>query len=293
MGLWEKIFGGKKPGDKESGGKPESGAEGAPEKSASKSDGAVQSEYSGVTLRKYEYHYGGNMNGNSHRETVEPVDDAYARVSISHAEWYAQDPKVEEYLVDIGILGALGEVFCRYGMEKWHRKEFTDEFVCDGETYGYDFEFDGKPEVWFSSMVFPREYGDKLHELREVFRRYVAEGRRLPGLVLPPCEVEDEFCRKDPEKGKITLSVYEYSRGNLNYRLGNGTDETIEWAADAALYRIGESEPIAESSGKYPNHAGAHRFDECILEVPGQLAEGKYRLEAGGVRCEVGISSDF
>lgn len=288
MGLFDRLFGRKKPADgNEPDGKPEKyGADGAPKIGDSvKSEGAGKSEFSDKTLRKYEYHYGGNMNGNSHRETVEAVDEAHARISVSHAEWFFQDPRVEEYRVDIRILEELKEVFCRYGMEQWHNKEFTDEFVCDGETFGYDFKFDGKPEVWFSSMVFPREYSEKLRELQEIFKRFLADGERLPGLVLPPGNDEEE-CRPVPAEGKVELSVYGYCCGRLDFRLGNGTDGKLEWAADVALYRKGKSEPIVKVEDDYPNYVGEHEFGENILEVPGQLEAGWYRLEAGGYSCE-------
>ncbi|MBO4652257.1 MAG: hypothetical protein J5649_02960 [Lachnospiraceae bacterium] len=300
MGLFDKLFGRKKPEDNETGGKPagnkqggKNGTDGAPvineaagknAQSGNDRNSAAKSEYAGNTLVKYEYHYGGNMNGNSHRETVEAVDDAHARISIEHAEWYCEDPKVDEYLVDISIMEELKEVFCRYCMEQWHNREFTDEFVCDGETYGYTFDFDGKPDVWFSSMIFPREYSDKLKELHEVFKKYLAEGEHLPGLVLARTD-EPEECRRVPEEGKIVLEVYEYSCGKLYYRLGNGTDEGLEWT-DTALYRKGESVPFVSVTEKYPNHSGAHMFDENYLEIPGQLAAGKYRLEAGGYTCK-------
>ncbi|MBR7020541.1 MAG: hypothetical protein IKI15_05755 [Lachnospiraceae bacterium] len=298
MGLFDRIFGRKKPEDEEKAaegkkteiaGKP---VEGTKTEIAGKSmEGkktetvteAGRSEYADKPLLKYEYHYGGNENGNSHSETVEAVDDAHARVSIEHADWHSEDPKVEEYLVDIGIMEALREIFCRYRMEEWHKREFSEEFVCDGETYGYHFTFEGS-EIWFSSMVFPREYGEKLDELHEVFAKYVSEGKCLPGLVLKR-PAEPEMYARIPEKGKIKLEVYEYCRGTLYYRLGNGTDEDIEWN-EITLYRSGEKVPVVTVTERYPNHAPAHEFGEEILEVPGQLAEGKYRLEADAYKCE-------
>ena len=288
MGLLDKLFGRKKPEGNEPGGKNATPVNNGPDKKNAQSgndrNSAAKSEYAGNTLVKYEYHYGGNMNGNSHRETVEAVDDAHARISIEHAEWYCEDPKVDEYLVDISIMEELKEVFCRYCMEQWHNKEFTDEFVCDGETYGYDFKFEGKPEIWFSSMVFPREYSEKLSGLHEVFKRYLAEGERLPGLVLARTD-EPEECRRTPEKDKIVLEVYEYCKGTLYYRFGNGTEEDMEWT-DIALYQNGRKEPLVSVSERYPNYSRADSFAEEILEVPGQLAAGKYRLEAAGYTCK-------
>ena len=308
MGLFDKLFGGKKPekegnteGTTKSGNavnnaegtsktesteitsKGETAANGADAKTKAETVAEQsKSECADKALLKYEYHYGGNMNGNSHRETAMPVDDMHARISIEHADWYFEDPKVDEYLVDISVMEELKGVFCRYCMEQWHNREFTDEFVCDGETYGYHFDF-GEKEVWFSSMVFPREYSEKLDEFHKVFERYTADGERLPGLVMPRTKETEEFSRR-PEKGKIVLDVYEYCQGNLYYRIGNGTDETVEWT-DAALYRKGESEPIVTVTEKYPNRAGTNMFHEEYLELSKQLEAGKYLLKAGGYKC--------
>ena len=230
------------------------------------------------------YSYGGNMCGNSHREYVVPFDSEHAKISISHANWYYEDPAVSEYLVDIDIMNKLEAVFRKYSMEKWHGKKFTDIFVCDGESYSYGFDFE-KAHISFSSQVFPGKYHEKLDELHKILGEYIEKGERLPYLLQNTVQEGEAHGRLKPEDGDISLEVCFYREGKLGYRICNGTDEKIEYDRNAAIYAAEESEAVEVKKRNYSGNVYQHSVDEDEIMVPGHLKAGKYRLEVGKYEC--------
>ena len=84
-----------------------------------------------TSLTKFCYSYSGNKAGTTHDETVVPVDETHSRISISHTASHDQDPKVEEFLVDIGIMEELKAIFVKYSMNKWHKTLWR--FISQGQ----------------------------------------------------------------------------------------------------------------------------------------------------------------
>lgn len=232
----------------------------------------------------FSYSYGGNMCGNSHRESVMPVDNEHARISISHADWHYQNPEVNEYLTDIAVMKKLEEVFHKHSMEKWNGKKFTDMFVCDGESYSYSFDFD-KAWIGFSSQIYPRKYHDKLNELHEIVKEYIGSGKKLPHLVTKNVEAEESYRRYKPDDGKIGIEVFKYCEGRLYYLVSNGTGEKHEYDRSIKIYKDEESGPFFTKEKNYRGTVYQNSADEQSIDVPGILTVGIYRLEVGACSC--------
>ncbi len=128
-------------------------------------------------LNSYSYSSGGGMRGGYFRKTVNRRNDS-AVIRIESAEWYSQNPSVEEYQVSTDVLDELEAVIRKYKMNDWNRKKFTDMFISDGESYSYSFDFDGNT-ISFSSQYYPEEYGDKLNELESVVKKYIEASQSL------------------------------------------------------------------------------------------------------------------
>ena len=248
-----------------------------------KRDAAVRDK----ELTEYRYSSGGDMCGGSHRDDIRRVSDTKAKRTIADRTWHDQDMTVTEYLLDIGVLREIEAVFRKYSMQRWHRKKFTDMFVDDGASYGYHFRF-GREEVWFSSQIYPDKYGDKLQELRDVVKRYMETAERLPGLVRPETEDDEEY-RGDTVEGEVTFEVFEYSDNLLEYRLGNGTGEPIRWKGSCALYREGTEEPVIFQEDELDREVEPSYRSEEAIRLPKELEAGEYRLEAGGYTCRFTI----
>ena len=242
-------------------------------------------------MTKFSYHYGGNMCGNSHTETVMPVDEKHARISISHADWHYETPKVSEYLTDIGIMDELEHVFHKHSMERWHGKKFTNMFVCDGESYSYEFEF-GKAYISFSSQIYPKKYSEKLDELHEVVKKHLENAEKLPYLLAEEVKEEDGYKHYKPDDGKIRIEASRYAEGMLYHYIFNGTDEKTEYDRSVKIYREGEEEPFFSEEDKYHRTIYQHSSHEEYSKIPEQLSVGKYRLEMGEYSCEFEIVKD-
>ena len=232
-------------------------------------------------LTNYNYHSGGDMCGSHHSETVMPFNETHARISISHANWHFEDPKADEYLVDIEIMKKLEDVFRKYSMEKWNNKKFTDMFVCDGASYGYSFRFGDRSCIGFSSQIYPKKYSEKLQEFHDIVNAYIEKGEKLPALKLPEKTDEEAVTAHRPQDGNEKLEVFGYCEGILEYRFCNGTDEKLEYDRSVKLFREGEAEVIAFEDDKYHGTCYPHSTDDGSLKIPGHLTPGVYRLEMG------------
>ena len=125
-------------------------------------------------LNKYQYSSGGGMDGGFHVESVTRYDSGHAIVMIKQAQWYYQDPVVEEYLVDDAILDEIETVVRKYRMNRWDNKKFTNMFVCDGASYSYSFSFD-ESYIHFSSQIYPVKYSKKLRQIDEIIKNNTCE----------------------------------------------------------------------------------------------------------------------
>ncbi len=237
---------------------------------------------------------GGDMQGSSSRICVRRYDDTRALITVSQAEWHYEDPQVTEYFTDVFIMDEIREVFLRYRMQNWDGKKFTNMFVADGASTAYDFDFE-TTDVSFSSQIYPEQYAEKLEEINSLVRRRIAEGERLPGLILPELSEEERMSAHKPNDGKLSLHVYEYSRNQLSYRFANGTDEVLSAGRDYKLHKAGNDKMIAEAQpGSYTYTLYAHSTAESTISLEQRLEPGTYVLEAGGLSCtfEIGMHKD-
>lgn len=241
-------------------------------------------------LTCYQYSCGGNELGNDYTTEIRKQGDAAAILSISKADWHAEDPRVEEYLVDQDVLKSIEEIFLKYEMQKWHNREFSDVFICDGETESYFFTFENG-KVHFSSQLFPTAFKEKLAEIDQVVKTAKSEGEKLPGLVLPERSEEEIYAARYPEDNKIHTEVYSYCRDYLAFRIANGTEEDQTIDESYAVYLLkedGSEEQIYEEKNDYDwtiEICGGDCYEDS-LKMEKRLEAGRYRLEIGNVSCE-------
>lgn len=235
-------------------------------------------------LTAYHYNSGGGMSGGGNSVSVKAFDDTHALVSYSSQSWHGVNPTVNEYLADIKILEDIEAVFRKNGMEEWNDKKFTDMFVCDGPSYGYQFDFNNYATVRFSSQIYPEPYSGKLKELEEAISKNDNSFEKMPALiteVIPDAEVMN---RKNELKnnGKLSLEVYAYSRGQVRYRVYNGTKELSQISSGTyKLYKEGESTPISEMKSPFGGAVTANsEYEQYVPEVL-WLKEGTYRIDVG------------
>lgn len=226
---------------------------------------------------------GGSMTGDHHSVNVIALEDGRALLSFSDAEWYFQDPTVREYLVSDEILTELETVFRKYNMQRWHNREFTKDFICDGGTESYSFYFGSYfSDVHFSSQIYPAPYRNKLHEFSEIIARYRSDGKLLPGLVLPERTDEEIAEHRQADDGRVSLDVCEYSLGTLYIRLINGTDSELTVSGAYRLYKAGSDTPIAQTERGYEKTVSEHSSSEESLKPAARLEAGTYVLKLDG-----------
>ena len=243
-------------------------------------------------LAHYSYGHGGGMLGDYKSVDVRRADDGKALVTFSESEWYAQEPKVEEYLVSDAILADLEGIFNNYGMAAWHQREFSNMHVDDGPTTSYHFSFEDEDadDVWFSSQIFPSSYSDKLAELDEVIDKYVQSAEKLPGLVLKERANIDDY---EPFKeGIVELRVAEYSENRVRYLISNGTEEVITVSDEYRLTKKGSSKAIADSGKEHVYETDVYpmSLEEDCFTLKTRLETGTYLLQVGNLTCSFEIA---
>ncbi|MCQ2481107.1 MAG: hypothetical protein MJ121_03210 [Clostridia bacterium] len=230
----------------------------------------------GQQLNKYSYSSGGGMTGGYHTETVKRSGDK-AIISIEDAEFYAQDPTTAEYVADATVMDELEAAVRRHNMNFWNRKKFTNIFVADGETDSYSFDFD-KSEISFSSQIYPLRYSKKLSELDAIVEKYIKSGEKLPGLVNPKTESEDNYSIPD---GKLEIYVYSYVDNTLGVRVLNGTDEQAEIAKEYKLTDADKGDVIASGAITDSSTFSPQSKGEMEIKLNERLPAGSYKLVFG------------
>lgn len=230
----------------------------------------------GQQLNKYSYSSGGGMTGGYHNETVKRSGEK-AIISIEAAEFYAQDPTVTEYITDAAVMDELEAAVRKHNMNFWNRKKFTNTFVADGETDSYSFDFD-KSEISFSSQIYPLRYSKKLSELDAIIKKYIKSGERLPGLVNPKTESEDNY--SIPE-GKLEIYVYSYVDNTLGVRVLNGTDEQAEIAKEFKLINADTNELLTTDTASHSGTFSPQSKGEMEIKLKERLPVGSYKLVFG------------
>lgn len=232
----------------------------------------------GQHLNSYSYSEGGGMVGAYHSESVKRSGDR-ALITIESARWHSQDPTVEEYLTDAAVLDELEAVVRKYHMNFWHRKEFTNVFVADGDSKGYHFDFD-EETVWFSSQIYPARYRNKLAELDRVLDQYIAAGEKLPGLVNPRSDDgEDYFLPED----ELLIYVFSYAGNSLGLRILNGTNGEVEIPDEVQLISADTGAVLFEEQSSYIRTFSERSRDEMHIELQDRLPAGNYILRLGGM----------
>lgn len=229
----------------------------------------------GQRLNQYRTSSGGGMSGGYSRETVKRLDDTHALVTVEKAEWYSQDPEINEYLVDVSIMDELEENIRKNRMNFWHRKKFTNLFIADGETDGYSFTFD-KNEVRFSSQYYPPKYSRKLERFGEIIEKYLQNARKLPGLVRKGGNPNPDI----PE-GVLDIYVCSYNGETIGVKILNGKDEPAEIACGYRIVQADTGKTIAEKKDESTETVNPQSMDTRSFPVTERLGEGSYKLLLG------------
>lgn len=230
----------------------------------------------GQHLNTYSYSSGGGMDGGYYRKTVKRYGD-HALISIESAEWHAQDPTVTEYLTDVAVLDELEKVVRKCKMNFWNRKKFTNEFICDGESESYHFDFDDE-DISFSSQIYPVQYRNKLSMLENVINKYIENGEKLPGLVNTKKDEEENYYM--PE-GELVIYVYSYVENSLGLRILNGTDKDVEIPENYKLINADTNIVLAEESNPYGGRFSENSRDEMHIQLKERLNAGNYTIIFG------------
>ncbi len=130
-------------------------------------------------------------------------------------------------------------------MQNWHRKNFSDLFVADGESTSYSFTFEDGTEVSFSSQIYPEFYSRKLSEIKEIIEQYKTSGTLEPGLVPGERNPEEAAAIDHPDNGRVEIEVCQYSKDGI-HRLMNELDiSSARKRAYKATTNSKHSHPIA------------------------------------------------
>lgn len=242
-------------------------------------------------LWKYTYSSGGDMRGSHYSQVISRYDDDKALLSIFSSEWYADDGKVEEYLISADVLKEIESVFRSNHLRRWENRNISKMFVADGATYSYRF-YIGDADFGFSSQYFTGHYKDVISRLNEVINKYSEDKEPFPGLVLPERdESEDEGYNGDkPVPGELTFEVYSYRCGEVYCRLLNGTDESVTFSDSFSIFDA-ETEKQIPTSNPYPGDYTVSPGEVCEKKAkPDEfLFPGRYRIVSGDFACEFEI----
>lgn len=231
---------------------------------------------SGQHLNTYSCSSGGGMTGGYYRETIKKYDN-HALISIESAEWHSQDPVVKEYLTDASVLEELEAVVRKYRMNCWHGKKFTSMFIDDGESMSYHFDFDDAT-VYFSSQFYPAGYSEKLAKLDSIVKKYIETGEKLPGLVNPKTDEEQNYSLPENE---LVIYVCSYVRNYLGLKILNGTDEDVKISEKYRLINADTDEVLLEDEVPYGGEFSQHSRDEMDIRLKERLQAGNYKIIFG------------
>lgn len=242
-------------------------------------------------LIRYGYSSSGDMRGAFYSREICVYDDTRALMIITSQEWYNDDEKTEEYLIDGKVLNEIAEIFRDNHMNRWKNRNLSRIFVADGATDSYSFSF-GDDDYGFSSQAFPPTYALKLKKIDDVIKKYSADKEKLPGLVFPEKTDEEKADRYNPVEGEITFNVSGYKESELSYILLNGCETEAVLKSDIHLFNSETSEEISLIISKYASDrsVSAMCYEEGSVKVKERLARGTYRLECGEYSAEFEIA---
>lgn len=234
-----------------------------------------------TNLISYSYSSSGGMSGGSSQEEINIIDGEVI-LTESNAEWWCDEATVHEYIVDQDVLKDIHDIVKKNKMEDWNQKEFTDMIVYDGPSYSYHFKFDDGTNVSFSSQAFPKPYSTTLHEISNVIDQYKEKGSLLPGLVL-----EDMERIVRPDHGRVELKAYGYTKGNLHFRILNGTNKDVEIEGSIKLIRNQDGKELYDREDFKMVYATS--TEDVTIRLPDRLEEGFYTVSFANYSCEFEI----
>ncbi len=242
-------------------------------------------------LTRYGYSSSGDMRGSYYSREICVYDDTRALMITTSQEWYGDDEKTEECLIDGKVLDEIAGIFRDNHMNRWKNRNLSRMFVADGATDSYSFSF-GDNDYGFSSQAFPPAYALKLKKIDEVIKKYSANSERLPGLVFPEKTDEEKAGRYEPVDGETTLSIYSYKESELSFILLNGSENEAVMKADVHLFNNETNEEIPLTVSKYASDrsVSSGNYEESSVKVNERLAPGTYRLICGEYSAEFEIA---
>lgn len=241
-------------------------------------------------LNSYTWSFGGDMVGSYRYRRIEKVDEERAMVHCLQAAQHNQDPETAEYYVPISVLQEVERLYDQY---KIYRFPFLPEShvkVLDAGSDSYSFSFASGRDADFSDRKIISESGcSHLQEIDNVILNAIRDAEPLLGLV-PDRSAEDRI----PEipRNTVTLTVYEYFRGLLYFRIANGFDKNLELPMHVSLYRLGEdgsTEMLYDAAYTSPRTVYADNIQEEVLGQSISLAAGQYRLTVDDYETEFEI----
>lgn len=250
--------------------------------------GKTQGGTKGRELISYSYSSGGGMEGGHFYEEINLVGDE-AIYTTGKSEWWYEDNTITEYSLNREVLSEIADIYDKYKMEDWEGKQFSNIFIADGENYSYSFEFDDSQRTYFSSQMYSDKYRSKLKEIDDVIKKYMESAVKLPGLVVTPLTEEDIQAKEHPHNNEINVTVYEYSKNRVYYRVGNGTDTDVDLIRTVKLSKA-DGELLIEKPDDDTVTVYANYSTEFSLKTEERLEPGKYILEFAGCKCEFEIA---
>ncbi len=241
----------------------------------------------GQLLNSYEEASGGGMNGGHKALSIERFDDKYALYTVEESTWYNEDPKVNEYLIDVKVLDDIQTIFTKYKMNFWNRKKFTNMFVTDGASYSYNFIFESK-SVYFSSQIYPLRYRNKLEKIDEAIAAYTSDMKLLPGLIVP--QVGDDYMKYIPAKDSVGIYVNKYSRNTISYKCVNDTEEDVEYSYQPVIKCLSDGTVIYSAEKQKDATVYANSDNDGSIRLNQRLEVGIYELNIGDYSCTFVIS---
>ncbi len=241
----------------------------------------------GQHLNSYEEASGGSMTGGHNALSIERFNDKYALYTVEESTWYNEDPKVNEYLIDVKVLDDIQTIFTKYKMNFWNRKKFTNMFVTDGASYSYNFAFDSK-SVYFSSQIYPLRYRSKLEKIDDAISAYTSDMKLLPGLIVP--QAGGDYMKYIPAKGSVGIYVNQYSRNIISYKCVNDTEENVDYSYQPVIRCLSDGAVIYSSEKQKDATVYANSDNDGSIKLDQRLDVGIYELNIGEYSCTFEIS---
>lgn len=222
---------------------PEASKDGVRDRRSYGEDGQITDQ----KLNRYEYSVSGDMEGSYYKLIIEQYDENHALYTEKKTPSHMQDIDETVYLVDAGILEDLQMVFNENNMKLWDNKnDFTEEFIYDGASYSYYFQFDIY-KVGFSSQSYDEPYDSGIAQIHRVIASYE----------------ENMEAIAEPEG----IPFREFS-GDYFFSSGSGG-----WSTDVTIYEDGSFSGVFHDSDMGVTGEGYPNGTVYLCEFSGKFSE--------------------